>query len=135
MARKLLLVDDDRDLVSGLKLFLESKVFEVATAESTNAAFAVLNGTFRPDAMVIDVMMEGTNDGIVFARDLRKHVVGKSMPVVMLTGMRQHIGAFPFKDDPRDASFLPVDAFLEKPIKRDLLLAKIEEVLAAKSTL
>ena len=131
MVKRLLLVDDDRDLVAGMKLFLESKGFEVATAQSVKDAFAVLNGTYRPDAMVVDVMMEGTSDGIVFARELKTHAVGKTIPIVMLTGMRDHIGFFPFKGDPRDADFLPVDAFLEKPVKKELLLAKIQEVLSA----
>jgi CheY-like chemotaxis protein len=131
MAKSLLVVDDDADLASGLKLFLEAKGFEIKTAGSVQAASALLDAGYKPDLVVSDVMMTEVNDGIVFARELRKREACKKTPIVMLTGMRESIGFFPFKDDPRDPTFLPVDAFFEKPVKRDLLLAKIVELLGA----
>ncbi|MBI5481781.1 MAG: response regulator transcription factor [Deltaproteobacteria bacterium] len=131
MARKILVIDDDPDLVAMIKLGLEAKGFEVATAASGKDAMAVLDGGFGPDGIVLDVMMAGRADGMIFARQLRKNAAHKHIPILMLTGMREATGFGPIKDDPRDPVFLPVDVFLEKPIKRDVLLAKIEELLAA----
>jgi CheY-like chemotaxis protein len=132
MAQKVLLVDDDPQLVSMLQLFLESKGFEVATADSSATAQKALDGGFAADAMVLDVMMAGRADGFIFIRKLRKIAAYRDLPVVMLTGMREATGFGPLKDDPRDPVFLPVDVFLEKPVKRDLLLAKLEEIIAAR---
>jgi len=129
MAHRIMVVDDDPDLVAGLKLFLESKGFEVSSADSGEAAFKALEAGPRPDAMILDVMMAGRADGFIFVRRLRKMEPYRALPVVMLTGMRQATGFAPVRDDPRDPVFLPVDAFMEKPVDREKLLSKLREVV------
>jgi CheY-like chemotaxis protein len=133
MARKVLVIDDDADLVAMIKMALEGHGFEVAAATSGEAALQVLDGGFRADGLVLDVMMAGRADGIIFARKLRKNDKYKSIPILMLTGMREATGYGPLKDDPRDPVFLPVDVFLEKPIKQADLVARMDEMLGGRS--
>jgi CheY-like chemotaxis protein len=130
MGKRVLLIDDDADLVGTIRVVLESKGYEVSAADSGDKALQVLAAGPRPDVMVLDVMMAGRGDGIIFARKVRKLDAFKDIPVVMLTGMREVTGFRPIQDDPRDPIFLPVDVFLEKPVKPDVLLARIAEVLS-----
>jgi len=132
MGKRVLLIDDDADLVATIKTVLEAKGYEVATADSGESALKVLEAGPQPDAMVLDVMMAGRGDGLIFARRVRKLDAFKAIPIVMLTGMRAATGFGPIQDDPRDPIFLPVDVFLEKPVKPDVLLGKLEAVLAGK---
>jgi CheY-like chemotaxis protein len=132
MGHKIIVIDDDVDFAAQVKLALEAKGYEVLTAASAAAAMSVLDGGFEPDGMILDVMMGGRAEGMIFARRLRKIERHRSIPILMLTGMREATGFGPIKDDPRDPVFLPVDLFLEKPVKQEQLLAKVEELLAAR---
>ena len=129
MAETILLIDDDRDFASMVKLILEDKGYKVYTAANATDAEAVLERGVRPDGMILDVMMAGKGEGFIFARKIRKNAAYKNIPILMLTGMRQATGFQPVKDDPRDPVFLPVDAYLEKPVLPETLLKKIEELL------
>src|SRR5512147_1477883 len=129
MAETILLIDDDRDFASMVKLILEDKGYEVYTAANATDAEAVLEKGVRPDGMILDVMMAGKREGFIFARKIRKNAAYKNIPILMLTGMRQATGFQPIGDDPRDPVFLPVDVYLEKPVLPETLLKKIEEML------
>ena len=132
MAETILLIDDDRDFVSMVKLILESKGYKVHTAVNAADAEAVLDRGIRPDGIILDVMMSGKGEGFIFARKMRKNTAYRDIPILMLTGMRQATGFQPVKDDPRDPVFLPVDIYLEKPVLPETLLKKLEEMLADK---
>lgn len=127
----ILLIDDDRDFVLSVKLILENNGYEVHTAANAAEAEAVLDKGVRPDGMILDVMMSGRGEGMIFARKIRKNAAYKDIPILMLTGMRNATGFGPIKDDPRDPVFLPVDIYLEKPVLPDTLLKKLEEMLAS----
>jgi len=134
MAHKILMIDDDPDFVSAVKLILENAGYEVHTAANAAEAEAVLDKGFRPDGMILDVMMSGKGEGIIFARKIRKNASHKDIPILMLTGMREATGFQPIKDDPRDPVFLPVDIYLEKPVKPEILLKKLEQMLGGKKS-
>lgn len=78
---------------------------------------------FQPDLIVLDVMMEQPDDGIVFAQDLRKK--GFKKPILMLTSIGKVTGMDYGKDD----SLVPVDAFEEKPIAPKKLLEQVDALL------
>lgn len=134
MTHKILMIDDDPDFVSAVKLILENAGYEVHTAANAAEAEAVLDKGFRPDGMILDVMMSGKGEGIIFARRIRKNATHKHIPILMLTGMREATGFQPIKEDPRDPVFLPVDIYLEKPVKPEILLKKLEQMLGGKKS-
>lgn len=134
MPQTILLIDDDRDFVSMVKLILENKGYKVHTAANAAAAEAVLERGVRPDGMILDILMGGKGEGFIFARKIRKNVAHRDIPILMLTGMREATGFRPIKDDPRDPVFLPVDVYLEKPVLPETLLNKLEEMLASKKS-
>ena len=123
---KVLVVDDDPEIVGLIRALLESDGHEVAAAHSADECRAkVAEG---PDLLILDVMMERSNDGFVLAREFRARDDTKSIPIIMLTSINQE---FPMNYKP-DADWLPVDKFMEKPVKPDDLLAAVREALAAK---
>jgi len=134
MRKKILLIDDDRDFVSAVKLILEDGGYEVHSAANASEAERILDQGLLPDGMILDIMMEGKGEGMIFARKIRKNAAHRSIPILMLTGMREATGFQPIKDDPRDPVFLPVDIYLEKPVSPEILLKKLGEMLASKKS-
>jgi two-component system alkaline phosphatase synthesis response regulator PhoP len=126
---KILIVDDDRDMVDTTRCFLETKGYVVQVAYDPDQGFTRLEEEV-PDLAILDVMMGRGAGGIVLARKIRKEARFDHMAIIMLTGVREQTGfSFP-SADPTHPEFLPVDEFLEKPIALPALLEKIEQQLA-----
>lgn len=119
---KILIVDDDPDMVEASKNVLEMKGHDVATATSKDKGLEAI-GSFSPELVILDVMMEEADDGISMAQKLRK--TGFKSPILMVSG----IGKITGLDYDKDDSMVPVDAFLEKPILPDTLISKVNELL------
>jgi len=121
---KILLVDDDADFVEMNKTLLEKEKHTVLTAYNgaDGEAKAVAD---KPDLLILDVMMDTKNAGFKVARELRARPDTKSIPIIMLTGVNQEVA---FKFGPDDV-WLPVDVFLEKPVKPGQILAAVKQVL------
>ena len=124
MAR-ILVVDDDPDITFAVSLFLKKEGHEVHTAGSRGEGMKAL-AAFKPDLMILDVMMEQPDDGIAMAQDLRR--AGVKLPIIMLTSVGKVTGM----SYDRDNELVPVDAFFEKPIRPDDLLKKVVELLGQK---
>jgi DNA-binding response OmpR family regulator len=123
MAR-ILIVDDDPDLVEACSMVLESAGYQVATATDVASGRAALAaGAF--DLLVLDVMMDRPDDGFVFARELKSG--GSRVPVLMLTSVGKVTGL----DFGRSDDLVPVDAFVEKPVEPAVLLDTVSRLLAA----
>ena len=123
--KTVLLVDDDLDLLDIYKITLERAGFAVVTAESGKEGFAL--ATQNPiDVAVLDVMMETPTAGFVLARQLRQDPRTKQIRLLMLTSVNtenEAIGSFVrFTDASRDKEWLPVDRFIDKPVKPEDLI-------------
>lgn len=124
MAR-ILIVDDDPDVVEACRLLLEREHHDVACAcNRTEGMRAIAAGA--PELLILDVMMEQPDDGIAMAQELRRG--GFSAPILMLTSIARVTGM----TFGRDADILPVDDFQEKPIKPATLARKVNELLATR---
>ena len=119
---KILVVDDDPDITYALSLFLRKEGHEVQTAASRAEGMQAIT-SFRPDLMILDVMMEQPDDGIAMAQELRRE--GATLPIVMLTSVGKVTGM----SFDRDSELVPVDAFFEKPVRPDELLRTLGELL------
>jgi len=122
---KILIVDDDPDITFTTSLFLKKAQHEVLTASNRADGMRAIEED-NPDLIILDVMMEQADDGIAMAQELRRQ--GCETPILMLTSVGLVTG---FKYD-EDRELVPVDAFFEKPIQPDLLIAKVNELLANK---
>jgi len=125
MVSKILIVDDDPDMVAAGRMVLEREGYEVSSAPNVVDGLRAVE-EYAPDLLILDVMMEEPDDGLRMARDLRRK--GHTLPILMLTSVNQalgiHIGA--------DAEIVPVDEFQEKPADPVTLVQKVKRLLEAR---
>ena len=124
MAKKVLIVDDDIDLVEAMSTLLEAKGYTVLKASDGTEGVDLAKKEL-PDLILLDVMMAHKSEGFDVARALKEDKNTNTIPVVMITGIRKDMN-LPFGFEP-DSDWLPVKAVLEKPIKPEVLLKTVEE--------
>lgn len=126
MAR-ILVVDDDPDFQSMLAMVLESAGYDVDMAFDGKQALARMR-ELRPDLVILDVMMTTDTEGFGVARSIRAEPSLAAIPIIMLTSIHEE-KKLTYRLEP-DPTWLPVDRFLDKPVKPALLLASVTEALA-----
>mgnify|MGYP001608607963 FL=1 len=128
---KILIVDDDPDIVEAMRMPLEANNYQVVSASSAKEGLQkVLKES--PDLVILDVMMETITEGFHFAYKLRSAVPDspyrdfRTLPILMITAIHR---ATSFRFSPRtDESFLPVEDFIEQPIEPRVLLEKVSHL-------
>jgi DNA-binding response OmpR family regulator len=119
---KILIVDDDPDMVEAGRIVLEREGYSVESASNLEEGLAKFDEV-RPDLLILDVMMQEPDDGLRFARQVRRG--GNTLPILMLTSVNRTMGL----QIGKDAEMVPVDEFQEKPVDPDALVAKVKELL------
>lgn len=122
---KILIVDDDPDMVGASRIVLERDGYSVDSASSVDEGLRKMAAT-KPDLLILDVMMEEPDDGLRFARQVRRD--GDTLPILMLTSVNRALGIQIDKDE----ETVPVDEFIEKPVDPATLSAKVKDLLAAR---
>ena len=126
--KKILMADDDVQHVDSVKTLLESVGYEV---HSTYNSRKVLEkaAEIEPDLILLDVMFAGRTDpdGLEISRALHQDLLLKDIPVIILSGVNKVLD-LEYSFEP-DETYMPVKAFLEKPIKPGRLLSEIEKIL------
>ena len=120
MNKKVLLVDDDADVIAQNKIFLESAGYVVESAGSAGEAEKKMS-LFDPDIVVIDIMMEHPKAGVELARKLTDPENDKRYPVIFLTSY----GANPELQDEPDYIWSKTVNVLNKPTDPLKLLNEI----------
>ena len=126
-AKKILVVDDDPDIIDAVKTLLEAKGYQVADAMSGEKGFEKAK-VFKPNLILLDVMMKTDSEGLETAMSLKNDATTKNMPVIIMTGIRKAM-YLPFSFEPND-EWPNVRAVLEKPVKPEELLKHIEKILS-----
>ncbi|MHC4647865.1 MAG: response regulator [Planctomycetota bacterium] len=127
---KIIVVDDDQDIRDSLQAILEGRQYSVVTAADKAEGMEKIRAA-KPDLAILDVMMSTWEDGFEMARELKKDPEFKSMPILMLTGVKDKSG-IDFKSTAGDPTWCPVDGFLEKPVGPEVLLGEIGRLLSEK---
>lgn len=125
---RILIIDDDQDLTSALQTVLETNQYSVRVANNPDEGMEKLNAE-KPDLIILDVMMNTWQDGFDMARNLKKDDQFKAIPILMLTGVEDKTG-LEFKSEAGDEEWLPVEAFLDKPVEPATLLGEVKKLLA-----
>lgn len=116
--KKLLIVDDEKDVIKFLKLRFESKKYTVVTAENGEQALVQAEKEM-PDVIVLDILMPGM-DGFEVCERLKSKEKTADIPVVMLTCLTDQ------KSISRGKQVGAHD-FISKPFDFDKLEATINE--------
>ncbi|MFC1508163.1 response regulator transcription factor [Candidatus Omnitrophota bacterium] len=121
MAKKILVVDDEKDLVMTLSYRLKANGYEVVAAGDGEEALKKAR-TENPDLILLDLMLPKL-DGYKVCKVLKSEEKYKNIPIIIFTARAQEID----KDLSREAL---ADAYMTKPFEPQALLSKIEELLA-----
>jgi DNA-binding response OmpR family regulator len=130
---KILIIEDDIDLVESIKKILEIKGYDAIIAYDPEEGTVKLNQD-RPDLIILDVMFgsKGETKGFDFARKIKNDRQFAGIPIIMLSAINTQEPFFNFSPE-NDGEYLPVDCFLDKPLQPDELFLKIEDLLKQKT--
>ena len=121
MSKKILLVDDEEDMVYAVKMQLEAKGYEVITATDGQAALDKARQE-SPDLIILDLMLPKMH-GYMVCRMLKFDEKYKHIPIVMFTARIQ-------KEDEKLGYEVGANAYITKPFDPEVLLGKVAELLA-----
>lgn len=121
---KILVVDDEEDILEILRYNLEKEGYEVRLANDGIAALSIAE-TFNPDLIILDIMMPGM-DGIEVCQKLRSEVRFKDTLIAFLTARSEAFTQITALDSGGDD-------FINKPIKPNVLKSRINALLRRKA--
>jgi CheY-like chemotaxis protein len=127
MPKKIMIIDDDIDIVEVMRITLESDGYDVIDAQEGQKGLEILKKE-KPDLLILDVMMGTLDEGFHIAYQIRNDEDIKDIPILMITAVGAQTG-FEF-DMQRDEDFLPVNAFIEKPVNPQVLLDTVKRNLS-----
>lgn len=127
---KILVVDDDIDFLNVTKMILENQNYEVILASNKVEGMKKAKSE-KPQLAILDVMMTTEQEGFEMARELRQDPEFVTLPIILLTSVDSVTG-MNFKDAAGDSEWMPVDAFIEKPVDSQKLIAEISRLLPNK---
>jgi CheY-like chemotaxis protein len=119
---RVLVVDDDPDILDAVRFTLEDEGYAVTTTEKGEYAENLHDGNGGlPDVILLDILLSG-KDGRTICRHLKSRADTKHIPIIM-------ISAHP--DARESASAVGADAFLAKPWDIDALIAMVRRFVPA----
>jgi DNA-binding response OmpR family regulator len=132
MVGKILVIDDDPDILDAIAMILESQGYNVVTARDGIEGLARLNAE-QPDLMILDLLMPKM-DGFAMCKELLdpKWSEHKDIPILILTSVREDASRRRYELE--TGLELDVDAYLEKPMSPDVLLKRVKTLLERKKS-
>jgi CheY-like chemotaxis protein len=129
MAKRILIVDDDPDLVESIGIILRGNGYETDSARNSQEAVERIQAK-RPDLILLDIMMRTQAEGVWFSEKLRSDPALKGIPILVVSGVNRAPGVeFKPLDPERDAEYFPVDGFLNKPVEAADLLREVSRLV------
>lgn len=120
MAQRILIVDDEPDILMINKIALQSEGFEIETAANGPDALELAFAD-PPDLILLDVMMPGMS-GFDVLRQLKDNEATSTIPIMMLTGLSERSKIL-------EALSSGIDYYIVKPFEFTELLSKINQAL------
>lgn len=127
---KILVIEDDPDMIEALRMPLEAAGYEMIAAATGEEGLRKVK-EIKPDLIILDVMMETSTAGFQVSLQLRspdpqsEYAAYKDIPILMLTAIHTTTS---LRFGP-DEAYLPVDDFVEKPIDPDVLVRKVKGLI------
>ena len=130
MQKKILIVDDDPDILDALTMILEAKDYQVVTARDGVEGLANLKAE-KPDLLILDLLMPKM-DGFAVCKELQdpRWSKFKSTPILILTSVREEASRRRYELE--TGLELDVDDYVEKPIAPDILLERVGKLVKKK---
>ncbi|HYO24781.1 MAG TPA: response regulator [Lacipirellulaceae bacterium] len=118
-AKRILLVDDDAEIIESLRLALEAQSYEVLVARDGNQGLALIERE-NPDLIILDMMMPKRSGFLVLER--LKRLGEKKHRIIMITANEGN-------RHKAYAEMLGVDDYVRKPFPMDRLIQSVQRLL------
>jgi DNA-binding response OmpR family regulator len=130
MPSKILVVDDDPDILEAISMILESQGYEVVTACDGVEGLANLKAE-KPDLLILDLLMPKM-DGFAVCKELQdpRWARYKDIPILILTSVREEASRRRYELE--TGLELDVDDYVEKPVAPDTLLERVGRLIKRK---
>ncbi len=131
---KILIIDDDKDLVEAMKITLEAHKYKIKASYDPEKGFQIAKKE-KPDMIILDVIFgsKQKTEGFDYALKIRQDKKLADIPVLMVTSVNRQYENMEFSPD-TDNEYLPVDDFVDKPIQPKELVRKVEKLLEMKTS-
>jgi CheY-like chemotaxis protein len=126
MARTILVVDDDLDFLTQMRLQLETVGYDVVTVETAQAAREGV-AQQRPDLVLVDLMMEQPDAGFSLCYHIKRH--DPTIPVVIVTAVTSATGLSFDAETDEERAWVKADALLAKPVRFEQLERELRRLL------
>ncbi len=124
MAKKVLIIDDEKDMRVYLEAIFRKEGWETATASNGEEGLWLAEAN-RPDLITLDVLMP-KKSGVKAYRGLRSSEATQGIPIIVLTGLTRLDDFF------GDLGDLPrPDALVEKPVDRDAFVQEVQRLVGS----
>ena len=120
MAKKILIADDEPNIVLSLEFLMQRNGYDVMTAPDGEQALQLLN-TFKPDLILLDIMLPLRN-GFEVCQRVRENPQWKDTRIVMLTAKGREV-------EVAKGLALGADVYITKPFSTQELLASVRQLL------
>ena len=120
MAKKILIVDDEENIVISLEFLIEQAGYELRVAKNGEEALAQV-ASFAPDLILLDVMMPKIN-GFEVCRRVREMPGGQYLKIIMLTAKGREV-------EITKGLAMGADAYITKPFSTKELMAQVQQML------
>jgi DNA-binding response OmpR family regulator len=129
--KKILVVDDDPDILDAVTWILESRGYQVVTARDGLDGLATLKSE-NPDMVILDLLMPKM-DGFALFKELQNPNWSKyrNIPVLILSSVREEASRRRYELE--TGRELAVDDYVEKPMDPNVLLERVEKLFAKKA--
>ena len=124
-SKKILIIDDEPDVVAYLKVVIESNGYEFYSADNIKSAEKLVK-EIKPDLICLDIVMP-KETGISFYIKIRRDKYLKNIPVIIISGIIEK-EKFNFYSYVKDISVPPPECYMEKPINVETYLQRIQEL-------
>jgi CheY-like chemotaxis protein len=124
VSKKILMIDDDDELVESVKTLLEAKGYSFISASSSDEGVEMAKNE-QPSLIFLDVMMIHDSDGLNGALKLKNEKSTVDIPVIMMTGIRKpdHL----LESYASDEKFSNIKGVYEKPLKPETLIKLVKK--------
>jgi DNA-binding response OmpR family regulator len=121
--KRILVVDDEEDILISLKYFLRKQGYEVATTDSCEQAMGIFS-SFSPDLVLLDINV-GDEDGRVMCRQIKEHAELKHIPVILISANHEELQLY---------ADYGANNYIPKPFNQESLSVTIESTLIKAAT-
>jgi len=116
--KKILLVDDDEDILDSVSAVLEMEGYRVAKTTRHAEVFEMIK-VFVPNLVVLDILLSGA-DGRMICRSMKDNETTRHIPVIMMSALQ---------DLAKDSSACGAEGHLYKPFDLEQLISTIDKVI------